>query len=388
MALTANYGTNPTCNGGGEPSEAANWVRYAYANGGTVSYVTVGNEPYGSWEEDLHAVPQDPATYVKAISGPSGYYELIKNQSSSTKVGVSVDAGCTADNDCTDGWDATVLANAAGYYDYVEYHFYAGYGDLTSDTELVQQAAQVFTYAVNVVKSELATAGAAGTPIYIGEVSSNPINPGTQSWSITQGLFAGQVLGEAMNDGVARLTWWMGFGDCWGPGNNAPTLYGWQNTWGADNIFSDGPADAGCPGEGPIGTMSPTAQAFNMFQYVVNAANAPSGGESALQAAVLGDTTDVRAYAATHSGGTALMLFNLNETTAETVNVSLSGTSQTSSSDVKMITYDKAIYDQSNPANAGGAVWAPATTTDLGRQSLPLTLTLQPWSMNVVIVQP
>jgi len=70
------------------------------------------------------------------------------------------------------------------------------------------------------------------------------------------------------------------------------------------------------------------------------------------------------------------------------VNVSLSGTSQTSSSDVKMITYDKAIYDQSNPANAGGAVWAPATTTDLGRQSLPLTLTLQPWSMNVVIVQP
>ena len=388
VALTANYGTNPTCNGGGEPSEAANWVRYAYANGGTVSYVTVGNEPYGSWEEDLHAVPQDPATYVKALSGPSGYYELIKNQSSSTKVGVSVDAGCTADNDCTDGWDATVLANAAGYYDYVEYHFYAGYGDLTSDTELVQQAAQVFTYAVNVVKSELATAGAAGTPIYIGEVSSNPINPGTQSWSITQGLFAGQVLGEAMNDGVARLTWWMGFGDCWGPGNNAPTLYGWQNTWGADNIFSDGPADAGCPGEGPTGTMSPTAQAFNMFQYVVNAANAPSGGESTLQAAVLGDTTDVRAYAATHSGGTALMLFNLNETTAETVNVSLSGTSQTSSSDVKMITYDKAIYDQSNPANAGGAVWALATTTDLGRQSLPLTLTLQPWSMNVVIVQP
>jgi hypothetical protein len=33
-------------------------------------------------------------------------------------------------------------------------------------------------------------------------------------------------------------------------------------------------------------------------------------------------------------------------------------------------------------------VWAPATTTDLGQQTLPMTLTLQPWSMNVVIVQP
>jgi alpha-L-arabinofuranosidase len=388
VALTANYGTNPTCNGGGQPSEAANWVEYAYANGGTVSYVTVGNEPYGSWEEDLHAVPQDPATYVSAVSGPSGYYELIKNQSSSTKVGVVVDAGCTTANDCTNGWDATVLAKAAGYYDFVEYHFYAEYGNVTSDTALVQQAAQVFTYNINVIKSELATAGAAGTPIYVGEVGSNPINPGTQSWSITQGLYAGQLLGEAMNDGVARLTWWLGFGNCWGPGNNAATLYGWQNTWGADNVFSDGPSDTECTGEGPIGTMSPTAQAFNLFQYMVNAANAPHGGESTLEASVLGDTTDVRAYAATHSGGTALMLFNLNETTAETVNVSLTGTSQTSSSDVKMITYDKAIYDQSNPANTGGAVWAPATTTDLGRQTLPMMLTLQPWSMNVVIVQP
>ena len=388
VALTANYGTNPTCNGGGQPSEAANWVEYAYANGGTVSYVTVGNEPYGSWEEDLHAVPQDPATYVSAVSGPSGYYELIKNHSSSTKVGVVVDAGCTTANDCTNGWDATVLAKAAGYYDFVEYHFYAEYGNVTSDTALVQQAAQVFTYNINVIKSELATAGAAGTPIFVGEASANPINPGTQSWSITQGLYAGQLLGEAMNDGVARLTWWTGFGNCWGPGNNAATLYGWQNTWGADNVFSDGPSDTECPGEGPIGTMSPTAQAFNLFQYVVNTANAPHGGESTLQATVLGDTTDVRAYAATHSGGTALMLFNLNQTTAETVNVSFTGTSQTSSSDVKMITYDKAIYDESNPANTGGTVWAPATTTDLGRQTLPMMLTLQPWSMNVVIVQP
>ena len=52
-----------------------------------------------------------------------------------------------------------------------------------------------------------------------------------------------------------------------------------------------------------------------------------------------------------------------------------------------MITYDKAIYDQSNPANAGGAVWADPTTTDLGAQALPLTLTLTPWSMNVVIIK-
>jgi len=388
VALTANYGTNPTCTGGGDPSEAANWVRYADANGGTVSYMTVGNESYGSWEEDMHAIPHDPATYADAVKGPGGFYESIKNQSPDTKVGVVVDAACTTANDCTDNWDPTVLANAAGYYDFVEYHFYAQYGDVTSDTQLVQQAAQVFTYNINVIKSELATAGAAGTPIFAGEVGANPINPGTQSWSITQGLYAGQILGEAMNDGIARLGWWTGFGNCWGPGNNSPSLYGWQNTWGADNVFSDGPSDTACPGEGPIGTMSPTAQAFNLFEHVVNAAHAPAGGESTLQAPVTGDTTNVRAYAATHNGGAAIMLFNLNQTAAETVSVSFTGTSQTTSSDVQTITYDKAIYDQSNPANAGGAVWAPAITTDLGAQTLPFKLTLQPWSMNVVIVQP
>jgi hypothetical protein len=281
-----------------------------------------------------------------------------------------------------------VLSKALGSYDFVEYHFYPQTEDVTSDALLVQQAAQIFTDNINIIKSELAAAGATGTPIFVGEVGANTINPGTQSWSITQGLFAGQMLGEAMNDGVARLTWWMGFGDCQGGGNNAATLYGWQNTWGADNVFSDGPSDSECPGAGPIGTMSPVAQAFNLFHYVVNAAKAPAGGESTLETTVLGDSTDVRAYAASHSGGTALMLFNLNETTAEAVSVSLTGTSQTTSSDVQMITYDKAIYDESNPANTGGVVWAPATTTDLGQQTLPMTLTLQPWSMNVVIVQP
>ena len=59
------------------------------------------------------------------------------------------------------------------------------------------------------------------------------------------------------------------------------------------------------PALGPFGTMSPTARAFQLFsQVAVN-------GESVLSATVAGDTTDVRAYAATNNGGTALVLFNL-----------------------------------------------------------------------------
>ncbi len=381
VALTADYGTDPTCTTGGLPSEAANWVTAALNNAGgkvTVSHVTVGNEEYGGWEEDMHTLPHDPTTYADAVAGSTGYYQSIKTASPKTLVGVDVNPGNSP------AWDPIVLANAP--YDFVEYHFYLFNPGNENDTTLIYDAAQIFTTNINTVKSELKTAGKPNTPIYAGEVGSVSSNPGKQSWSITQGLYAGQLLGEAMNDGVSRLTWWIGLGNCNGtlasttasgdPANFSSSLYGWQ-TFGAYNVFSDGPSDTNCPNAGPLGTMSPTAVAFQLFsQVAVN-------GESVLTPTVAGDQSNVRAYAATHSGGTALVLFNLNETTSEPVTISLSNET-TSSPDVKVTTYNKALYDQTN---ANPAVWATPTTTDMGTQSLPLTLKLTPWSMNVIIIQ-
>jgi len=380
VALTADYGSNAACNGGGEPSEAAAWVTAALGDGITVSHMTVGNEEYGSWEYDLHSTPNDPTIYAAAVVGSTGYYQSIKTASPNTLVGVDVDA-----DNSTGGWDNTVLANAKGSYDFVEYHYYPEAPGEESDTFIVQQAAQELTTNVNTLRSEMTKWGTPDTPIYVGEIGGAYTNPGKQSWSITQGLYAGQVLGEMMNDGVSRLTWWIGFGNCNGTsGNDSTSLYGWQD-FGAYNVFSDGPSDTGCPGAGPIGTMSPTARAFQLFgQMAVN-------GQTVLTATVAGDTTDVRAYAATNPNGTALLLFNDNETTSQQVLVTLSGKS--SSSGVSVTTYDKAIYDLSGsptgtpPDPSGTSTWAPPTTTSMGAQSLPMILTLTPWSMNVVVIQ-
>jgi hypothetical protein len=380
VALTANYGSNATCNGGGEPSEAAAWVTQALADGITVSHMTVGNEEYGSWEYDLHSTANDPTIYAAAVVGTTGYYQSIKTASPNTLVGVDVDADNT-----TGGWDNTVLANAKGSYDFVEYHYYPETPGQESDTFIVQQAAQELTTNINTLRSELTKWGTPGTPIYVGEIGGAYSNPGKQSWSITQGLYAGQVLGEMMKDGVSRLTWWIGFGNCNGTnGNDSTSLYGWQD-FGAYNVFSDGPSDSTCPGAGAIGTMSPTARAFQLFgQMAVN-------GQTVLTATVAGDTTDIRAYAATNPNGTALLLFNDNETTPQQVMVTLSG--KTSSSTVNITTYDKAIYDLSGsptgtpPDPAGTSTWAAPSTTSIGAQTLPLTLTLTPWSMNLVIIQ-
>jgi hypothetical protein len=368
VALTANYGTDEACTGPGDPTEAAAWAANALANGNYVSHITVGNEEYGAWETDLHTIPNDAATYAAATK--NGYYPDIKAANPNVLVGVSVNPGNTP------VWDPIVLANAP--YDFVEYHYYPEAPGSESDSFITQQAAQELTQNINIIKAELATAGKPDTPIYVGEIGGPYTSPGKQSWSITQGLYAGQVLGEMMNDGVSRLTWWIGFGNCDSQyGNDSSSVYGWQN-FGAYNIFSDGPSDptGNCPGAGPMGTMSPTARAFQLLSSVA------INGEHALTASVSGDTNDVRAYAATNpNGGTALVLFNLNETTSETVAVTLSG--QTTASTVTVESYDKAIYDQTNAATP---VWAPPTTSTISSPTLPLTLTLTPWSMNVVIL--
>jgi hypothetical protein len=375
LALTADYGTDPACTGPGDPTEAEAWVAAAVTDGIHVSHVTVGNEEYGTWETDLHTAPHDPTTYANATV--TGYYPDIKAASPNTLVGVDVEPDYAP-------WDQDVMSGAKGSYDFVEYHYYPETPGEESDSFLVNQAAQNLTANLNTIKSELVKWGTPDTPIYVGEIGGPYSNPGKQSWSITQGLYAGQVLGEMMNDGVSRLTWWIGFGNCNGAsGNDSSSLYGWQD-FGAYNVFSDGPSDTTCPGAGPIGTMSPTARAFQLFS------NVAVTGENVLTATVAGDTTDVVAYAATHSGGTALVLFNRNETASEPVTVTLSG--QTSATTVTVETYDKAIYDLSGsptgvfPDPAGTSTWAPPTTTSLGAQSLPLTLTLTPWSMNVVII--
>ena len=381
VALTANYGSNAACTAGGDPTEAAAWATAALAAGITPSHITVGNEEYGSWEYDLHSTANDPTIYANAVVGPNGYYSLIKTASPSTLVGIDVDA-----DNLNPGWDSIVMANAKGFYDFVEYHYYPEAPGQESDTFLVQQAPQELTANIKTLRTELTNWGTPNTPIYVGEIGGPYSNPGKQSWSITQGLYAGQVLGEMMNAGVSRLTWWIGFGNCNGTnGNDGTSLYGWQN-FGAYNVFSDGSEDNTCPGAGPLGTMSPTARAFQVFsQMAVN-------GQTVLTATVTGDTTDVRAYAATNPNGAAVLLFNDNENLAQQVTVALSG--KTSTSKVTVTTYDKATYDLSGsptgtpPDPAGTNTWAaPITTTDTSTQTLPLTLTLTPWSMNMVIIE-
>jgi hypothetical protein len=363
VAITVNYGSNPACTAGADPSEAAAWV--AYENNTKhygITWWTVGNEEFGGWETDEHSQPHDPSQYAGLVA--SSFYPQMKAASTTPiKVGVDVDPGYAS-------WDQTVLSQAK--YDFVELHYYPQ-GTTVSDEFIVDQGAKELTQSIDQLKRELKTAGHANTPIYVGEMGSTYGTPGKQTSSITQALFAGQIIGELAKDGIARATWWIGYGGCSSAtegGDFDSSLYGWQD-FGGYMVFSDGTLQESCSTTNvPTGTMLPTARAYQVASHFVR------DGEHVVGTSLAGLPT-VRAYAGTYDGGVALMLFNVDKNNAVTVPVTIA--KKASGAGGFVWTYDKSIYDLSK-----NNVWAAPKRTKLQPWSGGFSVTLPPWSMVVV----
>jgi hypothetical protein len=364
VAITLNYGSDTTCSHGGSPTEAASWVSYANTTKHYgIKWWTVGNEEWGSWETDLHPIPHDSVTYANAVA--TGYYPDIKAKDPTSLVGVVVTPG-----GWPSGWDHYVLGHAK--YDFVEMHWYPEAPGQENDSTLMRVMPGQLTTLVNDLKGEMSAAGHT-VPIYVGELGSVYSSPGKQSVSITQALFAGEVVGEMLDDGIARATWWIAYGGCGGTGNDASSLYGWQN-WGAYNLFADGPA-YGCGGLAR-GTVLPTARAYQVAALFAHA------NERMLSVSVGSAVShNVRAYAASQGAGYALLVFNLSEYSAESVPISIS--SLASGSSMTVTTYDKALYDESK-----SNVWAGPVTTTSGAWHGPVTVSLPPWSVSTIVLKP
>jgi hypothetical protein len=191
-----------------------------------------------------------------------------------------------------------------------------------------------------------------------------------------------------MNDGVSRATWWLGFGECQDSAadtgaNFSTSLYGWQNFGSYDQV-SDGwnTGDCGTNSQAvPYGTVLPTGYAEQLT------ASFAVAGNNMLSTAVSGTLPNVRAYGATQGTGFALMLFNLDQASAVTVTVGVSGTARTSFA-ASTVTYGKAQYDDSAPTLAQpNGVWTAPVSQSLGTVSAPVSVTLPAWSMTVLKLQ-
>jgi hypothetical protein len=376
VEVTVNYGSShqPACVSPGDPKLAAAWVHYAnVVQHDAIRWWEIGNEVYGSWETDKHALAHDAATYATAVGE---YARLMKAQDRAIQIGVSVSPGAL--DPAGKNWDEYVLAHAP--FDYVDLHYYAQQPGKENDAYLTATAPHAFAAILAKVKAELVAAGKPDAPIEVGEIGSVYDKPGKQTASITQGLFAGQAIGEMLAAGVQRAEWWVGNGGCGMNGNMSDALYGWQD-FGGYAIFSDDlptPAYGGCAAATEtiaLGTLLPTARIYQ----VISRAGFASEGEHMIGISVPAGLATVRAYAATHGSGYDLLLFNLDPDNAVTVPVTIDGAPGLAG--YTSLTYGKAQYDRSREGT-----WAGPVAGKRRPWTSPAMLTLPPYSMTAYTI--
>jgi hypothetical protein len=368
FAITLNYGSNRACNGGGEPSEAGAWVAYARSLGVAGQHYTVGNEVYGSWEYDLHAKKNDPATYSDAVR--TGYAPAVHQADPSAKLGVVVDTP----NDKK--WNTVVLRQAAPF-DFVELHYYPQYEN-DNDEFLLGSAIDAFAKALRGLRVQMTTAGvSASTPIYLGEFNSDAGNMGKQSVSIVNGLFLGQMLGTSIDAGVPMATWWVSYGSCDQNGDFSKKLYGFQH-FGSFALFSDGLPNAaeGCPTAPAIagGTPFPPGRVMALYASAVAGATVRHVSVTATEGSA------VRAYGYALGSGFAFVMFN-NTLKPVSVVARVSHAPRTSFAGTLTV-YGKAQYDLSRHND-----WVGPDTRSLGTVAGSVPLVLGPYSMDVLVLK-
>ena len=181
--ITANYGT-------GTPQQAAAWVQYSnITKGYGFKYWEVGNENYGSWEEDNNTRAHDPVTYATRFKD---YYNQMKAVDSTIKVGAVVIAGEDsypnyADEVVTNprtgathsGWTPVLLANLKNLGvtpDFVIYHRYPQGPGGESDSVLLSSSASWQTDATDIRQQLTDYLGAAGANVEMTVTESNSVS--------------------------------------------------------------------------------------------------------------------------------------------------------------------------------------------------------------------
>jgi hypothetical protein len=144
--ITVNYGSNTTCDGGADPSEAAAWVNYANITRGLgIKYWEIGNEVGGNgyyggsgWEYDLH-YPYNGNRNLQPALSPAAYgtnslaiINAMKAQDPTIKCGIGFDQGRVS-------YNAAALPPVANVLDFVIIHWYPG----GTDAQILQSPLQI-----------------------------------------------------------------------------------------------------------------------------------------------------------------------------------------------------------------------------------------------------
>jgi len=253
---TVNYGS-------GTAAEAVAWVLSANkTNNCGFKYWEVGNECYGSWETDDHAVKQDPYTYA---TNAAAYIAQMKAAFPSVpiKVGVVVVPGednfannedHAAVNPVTGathyGWTPVVLSTLKSLGvtpDFLIYHFYWQYtpsgqgyyvGGTDSDPLLLQVAGNPsplnwsdWASAAASLRQQLTDymgPGSSNVELCVTENNSDAGSMGRESTSVVNALYLADSTCQLMETEFRSYIWWDLHNGADTTGNFDQTIYGWR----------------------------------------------------------------------------------------------------------------------------------------------------------------
>lgn len=318
--ITVNYGS-------GTPAEAVAWVLAANkTNNCGFKYWEVGNECYGTWENDTHAVQHDPYTYA---TNAVNYIQQMKAAypSFAIKVGMVVVPG--EDNSSNNanhfainprtglkhyGWTPIMLntlTNLGVFPDFMIYHFYPQWTSTTwepnipdSDPLLLQVASNWANDAANLrqqITDYLGAANGSNVELVCTENNSDSGEMGQQSTSIVNALYLADSAGQLMKTEFNSYVWWDLYNGTTTDGAFDATLYGWR-TYGDYGLLSSSNA------------RHPIFYAEKLLQSFVRA------GDTILKAS--SDYLLLSAYAARKADG-ALALFVINKTPTNVFNAQI-----------------------------------------------------------------
>jgi len=214
--ITVNYGSNAAGTGGGDPAEAAGWVRYANVTKGYgVTYWEIGNEVYGNgyygvrWETDMHP-NHSPAAYARnALT----YIATMKRVDPSIQVGLDVmtpgdwmDRARVGD----ENWNRTVLSIAGPAADFVSVHWYPQQPGAETDAGLLASPSRIPAMVARLRALIARYCGARASRIGIMVTESNSVTntPGKQTTGVVNGLFLLRDYLAWLQAGARNVTWW------------------------------------------------------------------------------------------------------------------------------------------------------------------------------------
>ena len=349
-------------------------------------YWEIGNECYGSWENDLHGVAgsgltgvaHDPYTYAVAFQS---FYNQMLAVDPAIHIGAVATPGEDSygtgthgvsnpneGNSIHTGWTPVVIATLKSLGvtpQFLIHHSYAQNPGSENDAVLLQAGATLQSDAANLRSMITNYVGTSGSSIELDvtELNSVSSSPGKQSTSLVNGLFMADAIGNLADTEFNACTWWDMRNGAVTNANNSSLLYGWRE-YGDYGVVSSGDV-SGTPANTPYPT-------FYAAKLLTNWGRGGAAVVSATSAYSLLSIYGARLC----NGSLALLVVNKHPTADLNAQITLNNFTPGSNA--------APIYSYGKPNDLAGADITTGTATVSGTA---FTYTFPSYSMSVLVVK-